>query len=654
MLNKILIIVSSIILSLQIVLSQDAIRTSDQEIIESILDVASDGQDMQINGEELEYFIEHPVNIAKPNYYELTKIPFVSSLLAESIMLFTDTVQVVSVDQLRSVALMTDKIFIQLLPFITIETPSNEYFNTNVLQLQVTSRSRLERRLQSTKGFNEDKFLGDRNGIYQRIKISTDNIETAGLMEKDVGEEYKQGLGAGYLSVKNLSFLNTILIGNYNISSGQGLLFAKNIASSKGNDAIGQIRKRGSFISPSVSTDEFRYFQGIASRITLQDVTVSGFYSSRKLPATIDSNGVVTSLYTSGIYRTENDLRRRNTLGEKVVGGKLEYMFDATKTVSLNIMNVDYSNDLTQTLFDLEGRKSLSAGSLSWEIPFSGIVTFGEAATNDAERFSKVFGAVVSISESFAVSYHFRTFVKGYTSPFAHPFAERDNIGDGEIGNYVGMEIKRKNIVINSFVDQFYLPSTTNGFGLAGRDMLLAVHNSVSRQLDFNFHVRNKTKSQTGIHFTDDERIQTNYRASYKFKISPRFSISQRFEFVKISYFPSRYNEDGFLTFVEGTFKNMSKSMTIKSRIIFFDTRSYDSRLYQYESDVAGNFSNPPIYGKGVRWYLIGGYELFDDFIVSVKYSKTKKLNEIVIGSGDDEIKGNLDNQIALQVDFAF
>ena len=116
-------------------------------------------------------------------------------------------------------------------------------------------------------------------------------------------------------------------------------------------------------------------------------------------------------------------------------------------------------------------------------------------------------------------------------------------------------------------------------------------------------------------------------------------------------YKPSIYKERGFLTFVEGIYRNQSSKLTAKTRYILFDTDSYDSRVYQYESDVEGNFSNPPLYGKGTRWYIFIGYDVFQKIRVSAKYSETKKLNTLVIGSGNDEISGNFDNQIALQMD---
>jgi len=469
-----------------------------------------------------------------------------------------------------------------------------------------------------------------------------------------VRETYSDGLIAGYVAIENISLLKKLIFGNYNITAGQGLVLAKNISTSKGSDATGQIRKRGSVISPSVSTDEYRYFNGSAAQFSYQNITLTGFYSKRKLPANIDTNGVVTSFYTSGIYRTENDLLRRNSLMEKVVGGKIDFSVDVLKTISFNFVNVSYEKQLKPTLFDLSGKKSISAGSLSWEILIYGLTTFGEAASNDGDRFSKVIGVIFPVTKSFGISYQHRAYTKGYTSPFARPFGERENVGDGELGNYLGVKLQNENTIFNSYVDLYKLPSTSNGFGIVGKDLMAHMQQSISKQLDFIFQIRNKTKSQIEIRFADDERNQINYRVAYIFKATSHFSLSQRFEFVKVSYNPSRYNEEGFLTFVEGKYRNNKNGISLKARCIIFDTQSYDSRLYQYESDIAGNFANPPIYGKGIRWYLVAGYEFIEGFQFSFKYSETKKLDEVVLGSGDDEIQGNLDNQIALQLDFEF
>jgi hypothetical protein len=60
------------------------------------------------------------------------------------------------------------------------------------------------------------------------------------------------------------------------------------------------------------------------------------------------------------------------------------------------------------------------------------------------------------------------------------------------------------------------------------------------------------------------------------------------------------------------------------------------------------------MYGKGIRWYLIIKYKPLKFLTLSTKYSETYKPDETSLSSGDNEIMGNIDNRISLQIDLSF
>jgi hypothetical protein len=85
---------------------------------------------------------------------------------------------------------------------------------------------------------------------------------------------------------------------------------------------------------------------------------------------------------------------------------------------------------------------------------------------------------------------------------------------------------------------------------------------------------------------------------------------------------------------------------------VFFDTESYDSRVYAYENDLRGAFSNPSLYGRGRRWYVLVRSSLIDGVLtLSCKYAATQKDGARTISSGDAEIAGDLDDRFGLQID---
>lgn len=188
-------------------------------------------------------------------------------------------------------------------------------------------------------------------------------------------------------------------------------------------------------------------------------------------------------------------------------------------------------------------------------------------------------------------------------------------------------------------------------FGSSGRELFIHTMLTLDRSWSLYFHLRNKRKNQLNLNDGNDIRVQNNVRLQYSYKISRSFTLTQRIETVTVDYQPTMDHEKGFLTFAEVGYRTSASPFFGKIRFIIYDADSFDSRIYQYESDVQGNFSNPPLYGRGTRWYVVGGYEIIESVQLSLKYSETVRYNATTMGSGDDVIFGNFDNQLAVQVD---
>ena len=112
----------------------------------------------------------------------------------------------------------------------------------------------------------------------------------------------------------------------------------------------------------------------------------------------------------------------------------------------------------------------------------------------------------------------------------------------------------------------------------------------------------------------------------------------------------NKTSEKGYLAFQDINW-TLFKNTNVKGRIIFFNTDSYNSRIYEFENDLRGILFNPALYGNGMRWYLIAQYRLFNLFNISLKYSETYKPLILSLGSGNNEILGGLDNKVSLQID---
>jgi hypothetical protein len=617
-----------------------------------MMDDASDEIDPSNIAEEIDNMRVQKINISRAHYGDLLQIPFFSPMLAEELLLYRDTVVIVSTEQLRSLSLITPELYLKILPFITAGPEEIRGILYDDLFKTITMRSRLERRLPKQKGYYTGKYLGDRNSVLHRLRVSGNVTDVGALFEKDAGEQYSEGFISGFIGINDAGPFRRTIMGNFSVSSHQGLIFAKNIASTKGANAVGQIKRRSNGIAPGLSTDEYRYFQGLASQCVWERLSVTGFISRRQIHANIDESGTVSSLFTTGQFRTLNDLERKNTLREVGVGGIVEYSTENSATISFNAVHLSYNKELRPSLFDFEGRKGITAAGIGIQATLVKGEIFSELASNDGRRFSTVLGTIVPFSRRFAFGFHHRSFTKGYVNPLARPFGERTNIADGETGNYFGMQIRMERVAIDWYADLFTLPSTTSLFGSSGREVFTRITIPISKQFQVLALLRTKTRNQVAPANIDDERSQSNVRFEYQYTVDRHLQVTQRLEYVSVQYQPSTYRQHGFLTFCDALYRSQSTSWQFKTRVVFFDTDSYDSRLYQYESDVSGNMSNPPLYGSGIRWYVVSVYNMLNGLKISFKYSETKKLHTVIMGSGDDEINGNNDNAIAVQLDF--
>jgi hypothetical protein len=138
-----------------------------------------------------------------------------------------------------------------------------------------------------------------------------------------------------------------------------------------------------------------------------------------------------------------------------------------------------------------------------------------------------------------------------------------------------------------------------------------------------------------------------------EFISSPSVRLSSRFEWATVHYSGIQNAEKGVL--MSQTVKwNVSEPLTMQARLAVFETDSYDSAIYEFEDEVPGAYSNPALYGRGMRWYFILRYQLFSKMYVAAKYAQTVKDGVTSMGSGNDETIGDTQSVLSLQIDVRF
>ena len=628
--------------------------------IEMILENnAADAATSSTTLDELEFYQLNPVDVNTASFQELAEVPFLSSSAALSILRIRTKFGRVNPSDLRSLTDLDVHSLEMAMPFLAFSSGESANSPGNESAVRYSFRSRGSRQLQLRKPFRDGEYTGNPVRQYHRLEINEANLSGGFLYDRDPGESYNAGFMSGYLEVENAGIVRKLVVGNYSVNSGEGLTLSGMRTSSKGGNAVSQVKSTGQTIVPHLSTDEAHYFRGAAVSLESYPSGFTAFFSQRAIDATIDTNNSITSIYTAGLFRSASELRKRGTVNQTVVGGIGTLRIGTTHSISFTAIRVDYDKDFTPASSPLFTGKEIIVTGASAKLAFENIEFFGEVAGNAGALKSGSVGMICEVSKRLSMSAHVRSYAQTYSNPFAFAFGEQNGAVSGETGRYVGAELRFSEAMrISAYYDEFVVP-VPESYSSNGREIVVRYEGVLSRIVSGFFQYRQKKKSEAHVVLNTEQypcviaedRDQKNLRLSCSFRISKGIELVERVELTAVNYPSSHVADIGMLTFTELNASPARSPFRGTARMVFFDTDSYDSRLYEYENEVRGGYSLPALYGKGIRWYFVAGWKVLAHAELSVKYTETLKPGSRSLGSDSSEILGPLDNSVTFQLD---
>ena len=142
------------------------------------------------------------------------------------------------------------------------------------------------------------------------------------------------------------------------------------------------------------------------------------------------------------------------------------------------------------------------------------------------------------------------------------------------------------------------------------------------------------------------ERLQKT-RLHIQYKPSETFTLKTRLEH---AFYKGLEKENGFIIFQDIQFAPENIPLNVSTRLAWFNTNSYNSRIYAYENDLLYTFSIPAYYGKGFRTYLNLKYKITEKLDFWVKIANTSWSDRETISSGNNKILGNNKTELKFQL----
>ncbi len=656
---------------------------------EDLLEGYSQGQDedgsFDYNDlfDRLAHLRRRPLDLNQASATDLAEFPFLTDLqrnaLPEYRNKFGDLVSIYELQAVPGYDVATIK---QLLPFVSVKEPglldqSAPTFSNSRHQVLL----RWSRQLEEKQGYlmendtTPSAYAGSPDQLYFRYRFTKGDRISAGVTaEKDAGEAFFKGSNkkgfdfySAHVFIKNpMRRVRSLALGDFAVTMGQGLLVYQGFAPRK--SALSTLVSRsGRQLRPFTSVSEYDFFRGAAAIFDLgKKLDLLAFASTRQRDANLDTDDqnddpdafFATSLQTSGLHRTANEIADRGAIQQNSAGATLKYRgrhlqvganalyehLDKPLERRPDLYNQYYFNG--QTLLNL---------SLDYGLALRNLFFFGETARSRNGAIATVNGLVAALDRRVDVAIVLRNFARDYQSLNAKPFAETSG-GLNEKGAYFGLQAQpTKRWRINAYFDQwrhdwlrFGVDAPSNGNEWLGR-----VTFTQKRKLEAYAQLRSEKKEENySGEPTHVDRLTLRHnlqaRLHLSLKLGPAVEWRSRLDLGSSE--SSGTKVKGMAMFQELIIRPPSSPFTASTRFAVFSTGGYDVRFYAYERDVLNDFSIPAYYDRGSRFYANLGYRLSRQLRLELRYATTYYPNVTEVGTGNEATKGNKRSEVKVQV----
>lgn len=637
----------------------DSLQIVTEDTIEELLEEQENESDNSDICDLVQYYINNPANLNTSTSEELSSVPYLDMSVAQRIINHREIYgKFFSVYELYSLTEIQQSVIKKILPFITVDDDSshNNPDKTQLNHFSLNIRTRLLSDLQRRKGYKNRTFAGSPYKIYNRLTLKYSDKIAAGLVtEKDAGEREYYDFYSGYIMTTGLYNFEYVIIGDYLFEFGQGLALWSPYGLSKGNNAVRSVKSNPRTIIPYKSSSENKFFRGIAIQYKWEHAGLSGFFSKKSVDAHIDSvTGYITSLPVDGYHRTNNEIRKKNNTTETSYGIRLNYGILSRSSLGF----LYYSSSFNRP-FSLSDRVLNSIRNFRYYSSYLNLYLLNYniyCELSYSEKYpAYILGINFAPAPEFKYSFLIRNYPANYVNLHGYSFGEHGSTLKNEFGIYNGFRLRTSIGTLNLYYDQFKFPFSSSLVPLPsnGNEFMLDFITKPAGMIETRARIKVLNKE---IKFPLDEQDQLvirqkkSYRLDLIFSFSKTARIKTRLEYSKFHIKNTNSSEEGYLIFEDLRIKPAS-FYTLYFRIVFFKTDSFNSAIYEFENDLAGIFNSIGLYGEGLRLYMVLRYKLMDKINLSVKYSETYKPGEVKLGTGYQEIDGNTDNKLGLQLD---
>ena len=550
-----------------------------EDILEDIYNELSEEGEVPLEEvqEELLELASHPINLNQTTADELSKLRFLSDEQIDAILLYQYQHPFQEIYELQLIDCLKDYEIRNLLPFVEVKpTPYPSLkLGEKMYFREVFHYAKHEMTLR-TDARNIEDFEGDPMYGKLRYRFNYRNRVQAGVTAMMAASDGRLAMGdrwdyGGYIQLKDIGPMKTVVAGNYQASFGYGLV-------------VGSPFKRGksAYIQSTATTDEglkkyssvgdrYNYFHGVGATARVSSwADVSAFYSLRK-----------------GKEKAWNHVVGVNATGR-------------WKRLKVGVTAME---EIRQSGDEAKRREAKGAmgGNARWNM--GKVDIWGEVATSHGNKWGV--GVITGVRYRPISDVNLLAIYRYYSPEFDNVYANSlcswSRMKD-EHGGYLGIEYNRlKNWQLSAFGDVW-----KTGFETM-------VQADFIPEKNYRMHTRFRVKRK-------DEKDTYSLRWNMVYEFG-QWKMKTQADGNMVQAKGAWTYGWSVLQDVEYRFSEVPIVLQLRAQA--FDAREWNNRVYIYENDVLYAYAIPFVYGLGGRFWLNARYKINDTFSVYLRVSET-------------------------------
>ncbi|MBO6515896.1 MAG: hypothetical protein JJ975_05030 [Bacteroidia bacterium] len=495
------------------------------------------------------------------------------------------------------------------------------------------------------------------------------NLELGFMGENDAGEANyltvspdRFDFSSGYVRLTNWGNIHQLVLGDYTLNMGQGLVIGNRFGSGKSSLVL-NVTNTGKFLRPNTSMNENNAIRGIAMEAKILGLDMLLFGGITSYDANLDTIGDLagySSLQQTGLHRTAEELRDKNSLSTREVG------YSVSRSVGhLTIGQCLYFNTFSHPRFPSNqayaiprfNGASFVKTSVYYQFQLNNGLWFGELAY-DTRNWAGLSGLLLSFGKSLDGSLVYRKTQAGFTSRRTQSFSEFSP-GSSEQGLYGALCLKPANTFSFKVYFDFYSSSWlryNSTMPTKGRDYFGEFIYHPRKTLEAYARVKTEIVDVLSPGKAIQREVVTKQLSRFRFHVNYQLSkellLRSRYEYSIVRLDNQKTN--GSLLYQDVKLTPRNARFGITTRFTIVSINQFDNRIYAYENDVPLSYSIPFFSRNGNRMYVLFSYRLHDQLKIWMRFALDSQLDDHGFGSGLDRTSGRRRSEVRLMLKAEF